>query len=1289
MADSNFYSQQMMESIDTIIKDRLNEIKFDRTEICKIISKDKNDSTHYWVSNEAGLKYEAYTSDNKITYTTGTKVYVLIPQGNYDIRKTIIAKYSEEEKENNKLYTNPFDRLVVRNKIIINCNGFEVQADNEGREVTKGNNNNISPSGFGILDYFAIEFTATTGFGGDQGIFYLRPQFYDNEDTPLLTEEQQNLLTFSSQQIQGNPYYLTNQIKIQHLFYFPEEIEISKINKIRFTLLTNGKFNYSDSMEENIIINSLNCQFGYDIENENLEQDKIVLSLNNTDSLEYTTTVNIKELSIDWCDLKNKKIYNARDPRVSSQNYTIYWLQYALFDGYQKNDSTDIEQSGAYWKTIDTQKYLLTLTPNIDWPSEDIKVGIRKQENDTTTFYKESNVLHFTNTIYKVAPAEINRIKDTLTFTLEENDDGIYNEYGIDNKLIKRNQVHQITAHFTNGLEWENNYNYNKWKVVWQIPKNSSMLTIPQIIVYNDNGQAKSIDDPNWIEGTGEYTDYYIYNDTPKDCIKDNDKYYYIFDNTIKIYVDPNNISEIGEGQYKYYPCKTNTIFYGLNNQFNFTRTNNDIKCSVIIYLSDEDKSTGSINGIPYRGSFKFQFGTQGTSGTDYAFNIYANPNNTGLLTTGTNSITFTARLENELGQEINLNNQNVEWSYMYDTIGWKSIIPYVNINNRNGDHDGEVEIKIVRGDYESNNYHYLVGNFIIPEKVNGKPITKISGDVENKIDCTELSGLKIPTSVQEITKQAFGQINDNNNNPSYYTPTNLTLILEKRDEALTFSDENSTFLNNCDFTDPHGSKLTYLGSEGELETHIITPNHGKSIGGLEDYEEAYIYYLNIDDNNTCTINYNNLYTISPNYAILVATLKNFIDTTTQKPVNLKAYYPIPITLNKNYYITGASQIVYDYQGTNPNYDNEIYKLYERFEDDRDDQEITDIFWKIEPLNENDNLDNYPSLKDVKNSEIIGQTISPLSNMNTINNPCRVVAYRIVNDQKQELYSQPILTLQNTYAFSLLNTWDGSTYVGENEIMAQLIGAGTKNANNQYTGVLMGAVSEAGAEASTGIYGFQNGALRYKLDEHGSFYVGAENSNNNSDYYISFNENNGRSKNGELIIKASKFKVNTEQENINSFLINSEATGGDSVIEFKYFDQNNNERTGFKLSANGTGSIGFWNFNKDSLSYNDGEYYFGIPKTFDEKENIVLKLGNYFMIDTNGMSYLTSIGPTLTTYLVSQFGKGCLSFGSASDWHQGWLEEYTLNRNGVYYGTYQHASWADIIAAANNYAQNH
>ena len=112
---SNNYSEQLFQSIDSIVSQRLNEVAFDKTEICTITAIDDNYVGKYTVSNEAGLTYDAYATDEDQKYFEKQRIYVTVPNGDYTQRKIIIGHYLGDEIPKN-LYTNPFDHLVVSSK---------------------------------------------------------------------------------------------------------------------------------------------------------------------------------------------------------------------------------------------------------------------------------------------------------------------------------------------------------------------------------------------------------------------------------------------------------------------------------------------------------------------------------------------------------------------------------------------------------------------------------------------------------------------------------------------------------------------------------------------------------------------------------------------------------------------------------------------------------------------------------------------------------------------------------------------------------------------------------------------------------------------------------------------------------------------------------------------------------------------------------------------------------------------------------------------------------------------
>lgn len=123
----------------------------------------------------------------------------------------------------------------------------------------------------------------------------------------------------------------------------------------------------------------------------------------------------------------------------------------------------------------------------------------------------------------------------------------------------------------------------------------------------------------------------------------------------------------------------------------------------------------------------------------------------------------------------------------------------------------------------------------------------------------------------------------------------------------------------------------------------------------------------------------------------------------------------------------------------------------------------------------------------------------------------------------QEQYLQiPVVMLQNTWFSDALNTWDEKLKINEEEnyILASMIGAGSKNSANQFTGVLMGKVGTDLRNAEDGIYGFKDGKRTFSIGaETGDAYFdgtvvaeagdigGWKIGNSNNNYYLyNFNE---------------------------------------------------------------------------------------------------------------------------------------------------------------------------------------
>lgn len=213
------------------------------------------------------------------------------------------------------------------------------------------------------------------------------------------------------------------------------------------------------------------------------------------------------------------------------------------------------------------------------------------------------------------------------------------------------------------------------------------------------------------------------------------------------------------------------------------------------------------------------------------------------------------------------------------------------------------------------------------------------------------------------------------------------------------------------------------------------------------------------------------------NYSILQATYNNLV-----------AYLPIPIKTEKTSFIEGAREVIYNHQGI-PTYYNDAYVLY--YWDGSKYQEHKDGTWSLE-YDENTNdislTKGYiPQLKPLDSRPgYVALSASPFYASGYNDKVC--VSY--ISDTYS--WAQPILIMQSKYDFAMLNEWDGSLTIDEENgtILSTMLGAGRKNDNNTFSGVLIGDIQGGSklneTETLTGMYGLHEGAISYALKEDGT-----------------------------------------------------------------------------------------------------------------------------------------------------------------------------------------------------------
>lgn len=524
----NNYSEQIFQSIDTIISQRLNEVKFDRTITCEVIAGVKDYPNKYWVSDGA-TKFQACVADSSRTYTEKQKVYVLIPNGDYNSTdKVIIGSYTADELPKN-LYTNPFDHLVYGSKILFTTDNkyIETSTDTESLVpmILQGidfNYSNTTP-----FDYIGLDFSFNTIdlYGMKKGNYGI--QFtLKNNNVEIFTS------AIDSSQLYGDIYNFNSLMKMQHLFPIPAGVDITQANELIINLYQKGNF---DIAKKKIYLKEASFYFGYDVEK--IDSNKLILHLDKSQSLSFKETKIEEDLKrklyLEWQDTDLNKIYsynNQEYPSNEKYKYTVYWCKY--MPGYKKDKNKgDIEETGVYWQTIEagnsfTQEVKLDPLTNtqqfkvgvkyrdqeeaeklIAQQKEEIKVirqdtSLTEEEKqkkikeieekyrkliDALWKYIESNVLIFTNEDVKPEPGSTNNSEDSIKLTCS--DSGVYNYYTSYGKIIDskyKNQKRTITAAFLDGYDIMDTAIKVKWSIVGIDETNQKFTMINQKTATNN-----------------------------------------------------------------------------------------------------------------------------------------------------------------------------------------------------------------------------------------------------------------------------------------------------------------------------------------------------------------------------------------------------------------------------------------------------------------------------------------------------------------------------------------------------------------------------------------------------------------------------------------------------------------------------------------------------------------------------------------------------------------------------------------------------------------------------------
>lgn len=313
--------------------------------------------------------------------------------------------------------------------------------------------------------------------------------------------------------------------------------------------------------------------------------------------------------------------------------------------------------------------------------------------------------------------------------------------------------------------------------------------------------------------------------------------------------------------------------------------------------------------------------------------------------------------------------------------------------------------------------------------------------------------------------------------------------------------------------------------------------------------------------------------------------------------ITLTAYLLVPVIRRKGIiggYI-GSGLISYDNSGANPFYYNGNFKVY--------DTNFQNLNYEETNVENNIIKDNYWSILGLDPGE--ERYFPQITYEGSLSVPSiylyedKQISISFTHNNNIE-FILPLRLYKRVYASKVINSWDGSLTLNENDgiILSTMMGAGYKGPENKFNGVVMGDMNPIDKEeikgnifyTGAGIYGFNQGEKSFGFNIHGNGFIGKA-----SGAQILFNGNDGQ-------LSCASYAAADGWENVTE---DSGQAGGilidldDSYIDFlgekeSYIDDNNNKfygRSHIRIDANPESGSFFkiTNAQKKNLIYIGGQ----------------------------------------------------------------------------------------------------
>jgi hypothetical protein len=391
---------------------------------------------------------------------------------------------------------------------------------------------------------------------------------------------------------------------------------------------------------------------------------------------------------------------------------------------------------------------------------------------------------------------------------------------------------------------------------------------------------------------------------------------------------------------------------------------------------------------------------------------------------------------------------------------------------------------------------------------------------INNTVYCTITKNNRTYTAEFSMV---FGPVGTNG------TDFTFTLEFDNKQPAITSSEDSVTIIpkvydyQNKDVTEKYISKISYKWYSFNGDYYEANKKNAIEIGEINEKTGAVTLTLNshnMEDLNyfilqgkvSNAVNIQNLkkYDNSDNKDKTVdgkVEVDKLVENTGSNKkgvdISLYTYLPIPVRRTDEYTtFDGATRVSYNTSGVDPQYYKDPYVIYHYA--DKKTSSVENINWMMSFGKDTrssatgaTNLKYYPTL------DSDHKLIPPSMFLQDNGKEVSVIGFSFGSSGIQLEWIQPLYIYQNVFSSSLLNSWDGSlTFDEENgTILSTMMGAGKKDSQNRFNGVLMGDLSpafetEEGVKALSdyysgiGLYGFNAGQKSFGLNINGRAFFG-------------------------------------------------------------------------------------------------------------------------------------------------------------------------------------------------------